>query len=131
MGAVVLDTSVLIAFLETNDALHPAAVAGIRAVRQRDDELVLPATVLAETLVGAHRTGTAAQLRRDLVAFFGGVRVVDDDVAAAAAALRHRYRWLRLPDALVLATGAVDDAIVLTGDQRLGRVDPRVQVMGV
>jgi len=35
----------------------------------------------------------------------------------------------RLPDALVIATGIVDDATVLTCDKRLADVDSRVQVV--
>ena len=55
--------------------------------------------------------------------------MVDADVAKAAARLRARHRSLRLPDALVIATGIVDDAAVLTCDRRLAAVDDRVQVL--
>lgn len=48
-----------------------------------------------------------------------------------AARLRARFPVIRLPDALVLATGMVDDcAVILTADKRWGPVDPRVQVLG-
>lgn len=132
MGAVVVDSSVVIGFIKPEDAQHEAAVAEIRAARIREDVLVLPATVLAESLVASYRAGPdiAEQMRRDLTAFFGAVRPVDERVAAVSARLRSSVRSLRLPDALVIATGVVDDAIVLTCDQRLGNIDPRVQVIG-
>ena len=132
MGAVVLDSSVVIGFFDAQDAHHAGAAAEIRAVRLRDDDFVLPATVLAESLVGIRRDGPAATevRRRDLVAFFGDVRPVDEEVAVISSELRHRHRSLRLPDALVVATAIVEDGVMLTCDRLLGTVDPRVQVVG-
>jgi predicted nucleic acid-binding protein len=132
MGAVVVDSSVVIGFVTSADAHHQSAVAEIRAARIRDDMLVLPATVLAESLVGSQRAGAAIaeQMRRDLIGFFGPVRMVDEQVAFATSALRGRFPSVRLPDALVIATGVVEDAVVLTCDKRLAAVDPRVQVVG-
>ena len=49
--------------------------------------------------------------------------------ATAAAELRARHRWLRLPDALVLGTAVADDAVVLTGDRRLARLPDLVRVL--
>ncbi|OLT10974.1 hypothetical protein BJF78_28140 [Pseudonocardia sp. CNS-139] len=69
-------------------------------------------------------------LRLRIVGLFGPVRPVDEEVAVTAAELRGRHRSLRLPDALVVATGIVEDAVVLTCDKRLADVDPRVQVVG-
>lgn len=132
MGGLVVDSSVVIGFFRSADAHHANAVTAIRAARLREDTFVLPATVLAESLVGVHRRGDAAadQMRRDLVAFFGDVRVVDEAVAVATSMLRHRHRSIRLPDALVIATGIVDHAAVLTCDKRLAAIDQRVQVVG-
>ncbi len=132
MGAVVVDSSIVIGFVRPEDAHHEAVVAEIRAARIREDVLVLPATVLAESLVASYRAGPeiAEQMRRDLTAFFGAARPVDEKVATASARLRSAVRSLRLPDALVIATGIVDDAVVLTCDRRLGTADPRVQIVG-
>ncbi len=69
-------------------------------------------------------------MRRDLIAFFGPVRTVDEQIAFATSVLRNRFRSVRLPDALVIATGIVEDAVVLTCDKRLAAVDPRVHVVG-
>ncbi len=130
MGAIALDASVVIGLFRQDDAHHDTARTEVAAARIREDSYVLPASVLSEALVGGYRNGTAAELRRRIVGLFGPVRVLDEQVAMVAAELRSRHRSLRLPDALVIATGVVDDAIVLTCDQRLAAVDQRVQVIG-
>jgi predicted nucleic acid-binding protein len=63
------------------------------------------------------------------VALFGDERVVDRLVAVEAARLRARHPSLRVPDAVVVATGVVDDAVILTFDRRLAGVDPRGQLL--
>lgn len=132
MGAVVLDAGVVLAFLDPTDALTLPARRALGAARDRGDLFVLPATVLTESLI---RTARLRPDRLDdaadrLVDLFGEERAVDRDVAVVAARLRAADAALRLPDALVVATGIVDDATVLTCDKRLARVDARVQVLG-
>jgi len=68
-------------------------------------------------------------LIRRILGLFGEERVVDRAVARAAAQLRASHRQVRLPDALVVATGTVDGATVLTCDKGLAAIDPRVQVI--
>lgn len=91
---------------------------------------MLPASALAEVLVGSHRVGVehAADRRRRLAAVFR-IRSLDAEVADEAARLRARYGALRLPDALVLATGEVEDAEVLTADARWMAYSPRAVVL--
>jgi predicted nucleic acid-binding protein len=94
---------------------------------------MLPAIVLAEVLVGAARRGEEElRLRREqLTAAFGVPVPVDEVVAVAAASLRARHRFLRMPDALVLATADVTAAeVVLTGDKKWSAVDQRVELIG-
>ncbi len=129
MGRVALDASVVIGLFLPDDAHHETARAELAAARMRADSFVLPASVLSEAMVGGYRNGTAPEMHRRIVGLFGPVRPVDEAVALAAADLRGRHT-LRLPDALVIATGIVDDAIVLTCDHRLASVDARVQVVG-
>lgn len=132
MGAVVLDTSVVIGFLNTDDAHHKAATVGIAEHRDAFHRFVLPATVLAEALVSAARRNPARVTQvRDLIdSLFGPVRVVDETVAVEAARVRARHRSVQLPDAVVIATGVVDGATqILTADRRLGRVERRVRVL--
>lgn len=132
MGAVVFDSSVILALLDPEDALHAPAVRAARERRSSDDDFVLPAIALAEVLVTAARRGDAELgARRDLVvAVFGPPRPVDELVALAAARRRARHRSLRLPDALVIATADVTSAdLILTGDKRWRDVDDRIQVI--
>lgn len=130
MGAIALDASVVIGLFRPGDAHHASARVELSAARVRGDGFVLPASVLSEAMVGGYRSGTATDMRRRIVGLFGPVRAVDEEVALTAAELQARHRSLRLPDALVIATGIVDDAVVLTCDQRLAKVDPRVQIVG-
>jgi predicted nucleic acid-binding protein len=132
MGSVVLDSSILIGFFNDQDVHHGPASTALLTMRTRGDTSVLPATVLLESLVGSYRRNAddAAELRRGIIALFGPVRDIDEAVADQGARLRATHRWLRTPDALVIATGIVDDATVFTCDRRLAEVDPRVQVIG-
>jgi predicted nucleic acid-binding protein len=122
----------VLALFDPDAALHAAAAAAARRWRDAGETFMLPATVLAEVLVGAAHDKTQLENRRSLaVAAFGSPWPVDEAVAVAAAVRRARHRTLRLPDALVLATAdAVGAQAVLTGDKRWRGIDPRVEVVG-
>lgn len=133
MGAVVLDTSVLLAALDPGDAHHHVAAERLRSHRDRGDSFVVSAIVLAEALVAEARRGEPAveERRAAIRKAFGRTRPIDDEVAVGAARLRSVHRSLRLPDALVLAVGRVERAtVILTADRRWAEVDQRVQVLG-
>ncbi len=67
-----------------------------------------------------------------VLANFGPVRPIDEDVAVEAARLRSSRTVLRLPDALVLATAKVDLVEeVLTCDRRWASVSATVTVIDV
>lgn len=132
MGAVVLDSSLVIAIFDSKDAHHTVTMAALRDGIQAGLEYSVPASVLSEVLVGAARhSDRAAEMRRDeLHRLFGAARVIDERVAITAARLRARHRSLRLPDALVIATGIVDEAdTILTADKRWVAIDKRVEVL--
>lgn len=100
--------------------------------RSRGDNLVLPASALAEVLVGASRMGPGAVRKTEAFvdAIVDAVHDIDRAVAREAAGLRTRHESLRLPDALVLAAGRVMNAVqILTADQRWSGVDKRVQLL--
>jgi predicted nucleic acid-binding protein len=133
MGAVVLDSSVVIALFDPTDAHHSASTTMVRAARDAEDDMILPASVLSEVMVAAYRHNPSAVPARlaALDAAFGSPRAVDRAVALRAAELRGRHRTLRLPDALVLAVAQVDGVDrVLTADKRWVAVDARVEVVG-
>ncbi|MGQ0841232.1 type II toxin-antitoxin system VapC family toxin [Actinokineospora sp.] len=133
MGAVVLDASVVIAVFDPLDAHHLSAIEVVRGQHVAGSQFVVPSSVLAEVLVGeARRDGGIVDHRLAAVnRLFGTCRPVDQDVAVAAAQLLARHRALRLPDALVIATGIVENAtVILTADKRWAEIDDRITVLG-
>ena len=132
MGTVVLDSSVVIAFFDEGDAHHRDALAAIGQQHTAGNEFSVPASVLSEVLVGESRRHRGAETERlaAVARMFGGIRVIDEEVAVRAARLRAKHRSLRLPDALVIAVGLVDDAAaIVTANKRWAAVDSRVQVL--
>ncbi len=133
MGSVVVDASVVLGLLDPADAHHSSATRAVKKVRADGDEIILPASALAEVLVGASRIGPAAVRTTEAFvdAIVDQVYDIDRSVARAAAGYRARHASVRLPDAFVLAVGATLNAdTVLTADKRWGKVDPRVRVIG-
>ena len=132
MGSIVLDAGVVIGFIDEEDVHHKASTIAIGIYREGTGKFVLPASVLAETLVATarHRPSSVEQIRIELDDMFGPIRVIDTEVAVEAARIRARFKSIKLPDALVVATGVVEDAeVIVTTDQRLGRADRRVRVL--
>jgi predicted nucleic acid-binding protein len=127
VALVVLDAGVVIAALDTADANHVAAVAALR--QHANDDLRLPASALAEALVSPCRRGVENEVRETIRSLGLAVVPLDQDIAVLAAALRARRRTVRLPDALIAATGAALEAdVILTTDRRLARL-PRFRLV--
>jgi predicted nucleic acid-binding protein len=122
--AVVLDSGVVVGFLDRQDALHDAADAAIREYAH-GQRLVASVVTYAEVLTGA-RLGHHNE--DDVAGFFRGllsaVLPVDVAVADTAADLRSRFKSIRMPDALILATAEADPEVdlIVTGDQQLTKV---------
>lgn len=130
MALVVVDSGVLIGFLDATDALHEASRKAL-VERERDD-LRIPASVYAEILVAPFRAGArAVRIVDDFLADWAiRVEPVTAPVARRAARLRARRRGLRLPDALVIALADELDAdALLTGDAAWRRVTRRAVVV--
>jgi len=132
VGSVVVDASVVLGLLDPNDAHHASATRALKGARAEGNEIVLPASALAEVLVGASRVGAGAV--RTTEAFVDmivdQVYDIDRQVARSAAVYRSKNRSVRLPDAFVLAVGSVVNAdTVLTADARWSKVDRRVRVI--
>ncbi|HET6999644.1 MAG TPA: PIN domain-containing protein [Solirubrobacterales bacterium] len=117
MGALALDASVAIGFLEPTDAHHDRAVSELR--RRSDAQLIMAASAYSETLVRPLALGLGDRVE----AFVDGLRIeivpADREIARTAAQLRAANGGLRLPDALVVATAQLRDAELLTFDERL------------
>jgi len=120
MGLIVLDAGIVIAALDGSDAHHAAAITALREARTSGDELVMPASAYAESLVGPSRLGNDAVATVDafLDALPAAIAPASREIGREAAALRAAHgSVLRLPDALVLATARVLGAsLTLTTD---------------
>jgi predicted nucleic acid-binding protein len=130
VALVVLDASVVIAFLDPDDALHGAAVEAL--TEHQHDELLIPLSVYAEILVAPHRRGieAVAEVEAFLADFAIRIEAMTPAIARAAARLRGQYRSLRLPDALVLATAdEVEADTLVTGDESWVRIGGRVRLI--
>ena len=130
MALVVLDASVVIAFLDPDDALHHAAVEAL--IEHQHDELLMPLSVYAEVLVAPYRRGAeaVAEVEAFLADFAVRIETITPSIARSAAKLRSESRSLRLPDALVLATADELEADnVLTGDESWVPVSGRVTLI--
>lgn len=120
MGLTVIDAGVLIGFLDRNDAHHDKARRALGEALDRNDRLVLPASALAEALVGPSRRGAGAvsTVRQVIERVPIAIAPLDQDIAAAAAELRAHHRSVKLPDALVIATAVTLDADLLVTTDR-------------
>jgi predicted nucleic acid-binding protein len=122
--AVVLDSGVVVGFLDREDVLHEAADAAVREL-VRGQRLLVSVVTYAEVLTGA-RLGHHDE--EDVRGFFSGllsgVLPVDVVIADKAADLRSRFKSLRMPDALILATAETDPDVdlIVTGDRQLAKV---------
>ena len=128
MGLALLDTSIVIAALNRDDALHRAAGQALRAERDRH-ALAISALTYAEILVGPLRAGGRAV--EVVERFAAQVRIADlsPDIARRAAELR-ASRGLKLPDAVIVATGlGLGAVVILTADARWKGIE-KVKVIG-
>ncbi|HEV2871974.1 MAG TPA: PIN domain-containing protein [Actinomycetota bacterium] len=115
MGIALLDSSIVIGALNRDDAIHEAASRAVRAERERH-ALAISALTYAEILVGPLRAGGRAV--EVVERFAAQTRIVDlaPDIARLAAELR-AARGLKLPDAVIVATGLRLGAdVILTAD---------------
>lgn len=129
-----LDASVIVAFLDRDDALHSPAVEAIRE-RFGIVPLITSAVALAEVLTGVarghHDSRPVLEFREELLA---AVDPVDEAVAVEASRIRGEGS-LRLPDALTIAVGALrgKGCELLTADRAWRSADPspaRITVLG-
>jgi len=127
VARVALDADIVIAFLDPGDDQHAAAVAELRPRLAAGDELLVAATVYAESIVRPLQRGTDATVDGFLDEAGISIVSIDRAVARRAAALRAEHRSLRLPDALSLATAVGTDSALLTLDKKLRQIARRVQ----
>jgi predicted nucleic acid-binding protein len=124
---IVCDTNIVVGLLSRTDALHLAAVRAASEWEIRAANVAISAVTWAELRTGAVRQGRTAESA--LIAFrtaiVDAIVPVDEYVAEIAARYRAADLSLRMPDALILATGEhIGAAAVLTADKRLARAAP-------
>jgi predicted nucleic acid-binding protein len=125
VALTILDSSVVIGLFDRSDRLHQAATAAMLA--HAGDDLRLPASAYAECLVGPARRGRLVDARARVAELQLQIEPLTSAIAEHAAELRSRFRSLRLPDVLVIATAEVLNAdVILTGDTAWRRANPRV-----
>lgn len=130
MGIALLDSSIVIGVLNRDDAIHEAASQTVRAARDRH-VLAISALTYAEILVGPLRVGGSAV--EVVERFATQVRIIDLtlDIARLAAELRAARR-LKLPDAVIVATGLRLDAdVIVTADARWRGIEKVTVVDGL
>jgi predicted nucleic acid-binding protein len=126
MGVALLDTSIVIAALNRDDALHQAAGQALRDERDRN-ALAISALTYAELLVGPIRAGGHAL--EVVERFAAQVRIIDLSPEIARRTAEERAaRGLKLPDAVIVATGLLEADVILTADARWKGVE-RVRVV--
>jgi predicted nucleic acid-binding protein len=128
MGLALLDTTIVIAVLNHRDTLHPAARRSVLAARDRH-ALAMSALTYAEILVGPLRAGENAVEIVERFAAQTRVLAISSQIARLAAELRAQ-RNIKLPDAVILATGLWHKAdVIVTGDARWKGIET-VRVIG-
>ena len=113
---IVVDASVLIAFLDPNDAHHEAAVEILEGASP--PLLVHPITA-AEVLVAAVRNDVADAVWADLIAI--GVEIDDTPIDPLLLATLRVKTGCKMPDCCVLASAATHNTAVATFDAQLRR----------
>lgn len=115
MGTLALDSGVLIALFEPEDAWHAAARTLLPRLER--EAVVMSAVAYAEILVRPSAAGSADQITLKLSRLVTIVPI--DDVAARLAARIRAVDGLGLPDALVVASAITcgADELVTTDKQ--------------
>jgi len=91
------------------------------------DELLVAATVYAETIVRPLQQGTDGTVDEFFDAAGISIVPIDRAVARRAAALRAAHQSLRLPDAMSLATAIATGSALLTTDNKLRQIARHLQ----
>ncbi len=116
---IVLDASVLIAYLDSADAHHERALALLLA--NADTPVATSAVTMAEALVGPARTGALNPVVKALDNLDVEAIPIDRSAATRLAGIRAESA-LKLPDCCVLLAAEQASANVATFDDRLARV---------
>ena len=113
---IVVDASVLIAFLDANDAHHEAAV---EILEEASPPLLVHPITAAEVLVAAIRNDIADAVWADLMAI--GVEIDNTAIDPLLLAKLRVKTGCKMPACCVLASAATRNTAVATFDEHLHR----------
>jgi len=124
MSGCVLDTDILIAALDRQDAHHTHAASAVKAMMADGTPLLLSLINYAETLV---RPAEAEDSLRTAMNALGALKLklIAPTPAITLDAARHRSLNISLADAFALATAQAHHATVATFDHRVRRALPK------
>ena len=141
MGVTLLDTGVVIGFLDADDAFHAASHEAIVGLMHDDAFFCMAAVSYAELLTGVGLGHHDAEIVEGFLDSFSvGVLPIDHTIAAEAARLRSthtqkvkgggRRPTIKMPDALILATASLTAGVerVLVADRQWPKVELAVNV---
>jgi predicted nucleic acid-binding protein len=111
VGLILLDSTVIVGFLDADDALHGTTVARVKEI-VGNHPLVASVISYAEVMTGV---SLGHQPKASVDGFFDvmvrDLLPVDRPIAARAATLRGKRKSLPMPDALILATADLEPEI--------------------
>jgi len=127
---ILLDSTVIVGFLDADDALHDVTVARFKEIvgsHPLAASVISYAEVMTGVSLGHHpKEGVEGFFE----AFVKDLLPVDRSVAARAAMLRGKRKSLSMPDALILASADLDADIETVSLRRLRLAEdqgPRLQ----
>jgi len=119
MARIILDSSALLAILNSGDANHEVMVEHLQG---RTDQFSISTITLVETLIHAYRQSAKAgqRYKTSIDHAIKEIFPVDEEVALEAAIFRARTD-IRTPDAIISATATLTGAELWTCDQKLAK----------
>jgi predicted nucleic acid-binding protein len=111
VGLILLDSTIIVGFLDADDALHEIAVTRLREIvgsHPLAASVISYAELMTGVSLGHH---SHERVDRFFDALVKDLLPADRKVAARAATLRGKRISLRMPDALILATADLHEDI--------------------
>lgn len=121
MEPLILDASVLVGLLDTQDSHHDRAVDEVEQADRNRQPLLTAASAYSEALIAFARARRLTDAREAIAGMGITIVPLTARIAELAAELRARHDSLRLPDALVLATAQQHNGSLVTHDECLAR----------
>lgn len=132
MGLVLLDSSVLIALLDSDDVHSENCTKEFRRAKKFTENVFLISSVsIAESLVGSFKDSYshALSIYGLILDFINKIILFDSKIAFRTAQIRSRLNF-SLADAMIVATAEEVDAELWTCDKKLVNKFKKVKYLG-